>query len=488
MSLVKKYQKNLASLQSYLGLEVTPGAISKTFTGLSMDSRKIETGDLFFALKGETFDGNQYLAEVKAAGAAVVLSDDPKSKEIYLPNLRRELGVIAQWFYGYPGRAMQMVGITGTNGKTTTADLIFQLWSSDQRVSARIGTLGVQIGNEKISQNFTTPEAIALGSNLALARDSGVRSLVMEVSSHALSQYRVKDIFYDFAVFTNLTQDHLDFHKNMESYYQAKAKLFSYEYARTALINIDDPYGRRLASETDLEVQTLSRSNKKADWYYEKITSDAKGFDIKIRGLGGILIECYLPLLGEHNLDNFLAAVAVAINTGVDPLVVSHNSRNITNVPGRLEQINIGQPFTALVDYAHTPDAIERTLTTLRKNTAGKIISVLGAGGDRDRSKRSLMAKAAISNSDLAIFTSDNPRSESPAAILDEMLAGIKLTSNILRIEDRAQAIRKAVSLAVSGDTLILLGKGHELGQIINGVVYPFDDRIELENAIKELS
>jgi UDP-N-acetylmuramoyl-L-alanyl-D-glutamate--2,6-diaminopimelate ligase len=285
--------------------------------------------------------------------------------------------------------------------------------------------------------------------------------------------------------FTNLTQDHLDFHKTMEDYYQAKRALFKAEFADHAFINIDDAFGKRLNEEVSISSSLISRTNKKAHWYYESFTPQARGFEVSIRGEGGVLIEGVTHLNGEHNLDNLLLAVAMAVHSGVDPLVIGNGLRRLTGAPGRLESVECGQEFIALVDYAHTPDAVEKVLSSLRNPTIKRVIGVLGCGGDRDASKRPLMGRALYEGCDIAIFTSDNPRSEDPEAILKEMTSSISLDAKTKVLTDRRAAIAHAVSLAQPGDVVIVLGKGHEKGQEIKGEKLPFSDQEELRRAIE---
>jgi UDP-N-acetylmuramoyl-L-alanyl-D-glutamate--2,6-diaminopimelate ligase len=288
--------------------------------------------------------------------------------------------------------------------------------------------------------------------------------------------------------FTNLSQDHLDFHGSMASYFEAKAALFTHEYTDSAIINIDGEWGARLYEQVHIPVESLSRNNVKADWHYTSITRAGIGYDLAIRGTGGILIEGHLPLLGSFNLDNALMAVALGVKTGLDPLSIGRELSHLVGAPGRLESISSGQPFTALVDFAHTPDAVENVLRAVREITPGRVIAVLGCGGDRDATKRPLMGAALIAGSDLAIFTSDNPRSEDPTTILSQMVAGNEPSDSLVIESDRRGAIAIAVSEAQTGDTVIILGKGHEAGQEVAGVKHPFDDRVELARAIKEFA
>jgi UDP-N-acetylmuramoyl-L-alanyl-D-glutamate--2,6-diaminopimelate ligase len=310
-----------------------------------------------------------------------------------------------------------------------------------------------------------------------------MRNLIIEVSSHAIALDRVRGSHFAVVGFTNLSQDHLDFHETMDKYFEAKAALFTFEYADLAVINIDDSYGRKLQAKTELPVITLSRTNTQANWHYGDISSEYYGAQIAIRGSGGILIEGTVNLHGGYNYDNLLMAVAIAVESGIDPIDIASSLPKLRGASGRLEAVALGQKFAAFVDYAHSPDAVARVLETARELSKGRVIGVLGCGGDRDRSKRSAMGRALDVGSDVAIFTSDNPRSESAEEILKEMTVGIESASVI---SDRAQAIRSAVNEAGDGDVVIILGKGHETGQDIAGVVHSFDDRIELAKAIEE--
>ena len=307
----------------------------------------------------------------------------------------------------------------------------------------------------------------------------------MEVSSHALSLNRIKGSHFAIAAFTNLSQDHLDFHKDMDSYFAAKAQLFTSEYAEQGFINIDTEYGQRLASSGHIPVTTVSRSQKDATWHFTELHNVARGVEFSARGTGGILIESRTQLVGGYNLDNLLLALAIAVECGIDPIELAAITPALTGAPGRLENISLGQRYTALVDYAHSPDAVSNVLAAAREFTTGKIIAVLGCGGDRDATKRPLMGAALLNGADIAIFTSDNPRSENPTEILSGMTSTLSVTAPSQIIEDRAAAICAAIALANDGDTVLVLGKGHEVGQEENGVITPFDDRIELAQAIE---
>ena len=396
------------------------------------------------------------------------------------------MGPISDWFYNNPFSQLVAVGVTGTNGKTTTTNLVKQLWDLNGIHSGLIGTLGVEIGREKIAGVRTTPEADELQALAAVMVERGSTHLAMEVSSIAIDQFRVTSSKYKVAAFSNLTQDHLDYHKSMDEYFNAKAKLFTSEYAQTAVINIDDSYGKKLFEISKLSKKSVSRNDRNADWYYSKIDSLSDGYEIEISDKNGQLISGHYPLIGEHNLDNLLLAIASVSICGLTHTQISNSINKLRSVPGRLEIISGGQSFSAVVDYAHTPDAVSRVLKSARSFTSGRVIGILGCGGDRDKSKRSPMGQALFAGSDLAIFTSDNPRNEKADEILNEMTDGIALAEKGFVFVDRKEAIDFAVKMAKSGDCIMLMGKGHESGQEINGVITPFDDRIELLNSIRQ--
>jgi len=318
--------------------------------------------------------------------------------------------------------------------------------------------------------------------------ERGNTHLAMEVSSIAIDQSRVSGAKYKVVAFSNLTQDHLDYHKSMDEYFNAKAKLFTSEYAQIAVINIDDSYGKKLYKISEITNKSVSRNDKSADWYFSKIESLSDGYKVEISDKTGQVISGHFPLIGEHNLDNLLLAIASVSICGLTNAQISNAISNLKSVPGRLEIISAGQSFTAVVDYAHTPDAVSRVLKSVKSFTSGRVIGVLGCGGDRDKSKRAPMGHALFSGSDLAIFTSDNPRNEKTEDILKEMTEGIDLAEKGFVLIDRKEAINFAVKMAKSGDCILLMGKGHESGQEVNGVVTPFDDRIELLDSIRQVA
>ena len=468
-----------------------PDLESISITGVSIDSHQIEAGDLFVAVAGTKVHGATYAGNAKLNGAVAVLTDEVGAAIISdLPvlvvvNPRAAAGVIAAWLHKEPMRDMFSVGVTGTNGKTTVTTLMYQIAMAARRQSGLVGTVETRIGDEVVEALRTTPEAPELQSLAAVMRERHMRNLFMEVSSHAISLNRIGGSHFDIAAFTNLSQDHLDFHADMDSYFAAKVALFTHKYADTAYINIDSPWAARLLDIQELPVVRISRQDKSADWYFERIEIGVRSTAIAIRGSGGILIETSTKLVGDFNLDNLLMAIAICVASGIDPIDIAAITPSLTGAEGRLEKVDLGQSFSALVDYAHSPDSVSSVLETLRKSTAGKVVAVLGCGGDRDKSKRPLMGAALLAGSDLAIFTSDNPRSEDPAQIIKEMVSGLTLTATSAVEPDRKRAIEIAVAAAKPGDVVVILGKGHESGQEIAGVKHNFDDRLVLAAAIE---
>lgn len=462
-----------------------------SFTGVTHADSDVEAGDLFLAIPGARVHGATFIESAMKRGAVAVLTDEAGLLHcagipaLVVKDVRTAGALVAASLYKYPTRDLTSIGITGTNGKTTVSTLLYQIFEAVGRDTGLIGTVETRIGAEVVKSSRTTPEASELQALAAVMRERHMRHLVMEVSSHALSLKRMKGSHFSVAAFTNLSQDHLDFHRDMDSYFAAKAQLFSSEYAEQAFINIDSPYGQRLASETQIPVTTVSRTNKEATWHFVETHNVSRGVEFSIRGAGGILIESQTRLFGGFNLDNLLLAVAIAVECGIDPIELAAVIPTLTGAPGRLESVSLGQRYTALVDYAHSPDAVSNVLAAVREFTPGKIIAVLGCGGDRDASKRPLMGAALLHGADIAIFTSDNPRSEAPREILSQMTNSLTFSAPSQIIEDRGDAIRAAIALAADADTVLVLGKGHETGQEIAGVVTPFDDRIALAQAIE---
>ena len=460
-------------------------------SGITHSDSEVMPGDLFVAIPGAKRHGAEFYERAKKRGAVAVLTDPAGAKLIkHLPvlivdNPRLIAGRVSALLYSEPMRDINCIAITGTNGKTTVTTLLHQIFGAAHRESGLIGTVETRIGDEVIASKRTTPEATDLQALAAVMRERHMRHLVIEASSHALQLHRLEGAHFAIAGFTNLTQDHLDFHGDMESYFAAKAALFNFTLADMACINIDDPYGARLAESTELPVLSISRFSPKATWHFTEIDSESKRVQLKIRGTGGILIETSTTLRGGYNFDNLLMAIAIAIESGIDPIDIAAIVPKISGAAGRLEEVSVGQKFSAFVDYAHTPDAVSNVLKSIREFTSGKVIAVLGCGGDRDASKRPLMGKALLESADVAIFTSDNPRSEDPTEILRQMVGSLSVADPSKIVVDRASAITYAVTVAEPGDTLAILGKGHELGQEIKGQLFDFDDRLVLAQAIE---
>jgi len=486
--------QSLADLAQFCGAEssISTTELAKLFiTGVTHSDSDTQPGDLFIALPGALRHGAEFAQSAGKRGAVAVLTDDVGAKQVNdLPTLvvsnpRLVAGRIAAALYGEPMRDLNCIAITGTNGKTTVTTLLHQIFEAAHRDCGLIGTVETRVGTEVIASKHTTPEATDLQALAAVMRERHMRHLVIEASSHALALHRLEGAHFAIAGFTNLTQDHLDFHGDMERYFAAKASLFNFAMADLACINIDDKYGSRLAQLTELPVITISRYDQKANWHFIEIDAQAKRAHLKIRGSGGILIETSTTMRGGYNFDNLLMAIAIAVESGVDPIDLSAIIPHVSGAAGRLEEVAVGQSFTAIVDYAHTPDAVASVLKSIREFTSGRVIAVLGCGGDRDATKRPVMGSTVSDNSDIAIFTSDNPRSEDPEAILQAMTKGLTINEPSQIIIDRTAAIAYAVSLANAGDTVAILGKGHELGQEISGKKLDFDDRLVLARAIE---
>jgi UDP-N-acetylmuramoyl-L-alanyl-D-glutamate--2,6-diaminopimelate ligase len=479
-------------------------------TGVTLDSRAIRPGDLYAALPGANVHGARFVSAAVGLGAVAVLTDPAGAallalQEITVPVLvvpepRATLGVVSALVYGRAGQALTMLGITGTNGKTTTAYLLDSALRALGQVTGLIGTVETRIGDRHIKSVRTTPESSDLHALFAVMLESGVQTCTMEVSSHALALHRVDGVRYDVAAFTNLSQDHLDFHGSMEDYFQAKATLFTPERAVRAVVCVDDEWGRRLARESVVPVVTISsRGDEVADWQIRATGPDVSDFELVGDGRR-LALRSALP--GDFNRVNTAVAALVLLAAGHPFDSIEAALASNPQVPGRMERVAVtGIPDAvqsllplAVVDFAHTPSAVAAALNALRHSTPGSLVVVLGAGGDRDAGKRSAMGAAAAAHADLVIITDDNPRSEDPATVRAAVLGGAlaqerpgpSSPARIREIADRAAAIREAVAGAGVGDTVVVLGKGHESGQEIAGVVHPFDDGAQLRAALTE--
>ncbi|PSB09830.1 UDP-N-acetylmuramoyl-L-alanyl-D-glutamate--2,6-diaminopimelate ligase [Pleurocapsa sp. CCALA 161] len=460
------------------------------------NSHACQPGDLFIGMPGTRVDGGEFWGSATSQGAiAAIITPAAAQKQpptgdacvIQTEDLVSVCSAIATAFHDYPSQKLSMVGVTGTNGKTTTSHLVEYFLLQAQSPTAMLGTLYTRWAGYSQTANHTTPFAVELQSQLAAAVKAGNKYAVMEVSSHALAQGRVKGCSFEVAVFTNLTQDHLDYHKDMEDYFQAKSLLFSPEYLQgRAIINLDDDYGKRLIAQLDTErVWSYSVDNQDADLYTSNLDYQPTGVSGRLHTPQGEIIF-NSPLVGQFNLANLLAAVGAGLHLGIDLKLIANSLPNFAGVPGRMERVRSGsnQDINVIVDYAHTPDSLENLLKAARPFITGKMICVFGCGGDRDRTKRPLMGKIAAQLADLAVVTSDNPRTENPEQILKDVVAGIPDNVKPLIIGDRATAIATAIKNAQPGDGVLIAGKGHEDYQILGTEKIHFDDREQARIAL----
>jgi UDP-N-acetylmuramoyl-L-alanyl-D-glutamate--2,6-diaminopimelate ligase len=515
-------QRPLSALSTLLGIRLAAAGSSRSpneegfLSGLTLDSRSVKPGDLYVALPGARVHGAAFCADAVAAGAVAVLTD-PEGRAratasgvpvFVLADPRARLGEIACWVYGNPSSRLRLIGVTGTSGKTTSTYLLESGLRMAGHLTGLVGGVELRIGPERLASSLTTPEAPDLQALFAVMVERGVTAAAMEVSSHSLSLGRVAGTSFDVAVFTNLSPDHLDFHADLEDYFRAKASLFMPpEPPRSgaeaspqvstgvAVVNIDDKYGRKLAASALVPVTTFSASGAdEADWRAADVRSGADGSTFRLIGPGGVEADVSLQLAGVFNVANAVGALAALVEAGIRLEDAVAGVAACPGVPGRLERVPApGLDLTAFVDYSHKPGAVEAVLRSLRPVTQGNLIIVLGCGGDRDRGKRPMMGAAAASLADVAILTSDNPRSEDPLAILAAMLDGVLSVPQTERARviiepDRAAAIAQAVALASPGDVVLVAGKGHETGQYVAGSVLPFDDRQVTGDALERLA
>jgi UDP-N-acetylmuramoyl-L-alanyl-D-glutamate--2,6-diaminopimelate ligase len=497
----------LSALGSLLGVRLASvrSSISPNdlgfVTGVTLDSRVVTPGDLYVALPGTKVHGAEFCASAVAAGAVAVLTDPggrARAAQTGVPvfvlaDPRGKLGEVSCWVYGNPSSRLLLIGVTGTSGKTTSTYLLESGLRAAGHQTGLIGGVQTWIGRDRLPSSLTTPEAPDLQALFAVMAERGVTAAAMEVSSHSLALGRVAGTSFDVAVFTNLSQDHLDFHADLEDYFRAKASLFMPPVL--GVINIDDKYGRRLASSAVVPITTFSAAGKdQADWRAVDVRSGADGSTFRVIGPGGVEADVSVGLAGGFNVANALGAVVALVEAGVGLEDAVTGIAACPGVPGRLERVAApGLDITAFVDYSHKPGAVEAVLRSLRPVTQGNLIIVLGCGGDRDRAKRPMMGAAAASLADVAILTSDNPRSEDPLAILAAMLDGVLSVPQTERARvivepDRAAAIAQAVTLAAPGDVIVVAGKGHETGQYVAGRVLPFDDREVTAAALERLA
>lgn len=479
----------MAELAEELGLVVRGEA---SVTGVTLSSQRVLPGDLYAALPGSRAHGAGYAAGAVEAGAVAVLTDaagadmleDQGLGEIpvlLVEQPRKVLGALSARIYGNPSGRLRLIGVTGTQGKTTTTRLAESALLDAGHRAGVIGTVGTRIGGRDVKTPLTTPEAPDLHGLFARMVEEGTEACAMEVSSHALVMGRVDGVVFDVAVFLNLGRDHLDFHSGVEDYYAAKADLFTPERAMLGIVNIDDEHGRRLAAEARIPVLTYALHDETADWRATDVELRPDGSSFTVHGPEGLEFAASSPLAGDYNVSNTLAALASIHHAYGEKTVVRDVADALakgSGVPGRLERIDEGQPFTVVVDYAHKPDAVEAALGTLRPLTGSRLIIVIGAGGDRDTGKRPIMGEISARLADHVIVTDDNPRTEDPASIRRQVLAGTGGgPASVEEVGDRRAAIARAIGLAQPGDIVVVAGKGHETGQEIDGVTHPFDDR-----------
>jgi UDP-N-acetylmuramoyl-L-alanyl-D-glutamate--2,6-diaminopimelate ligase len=477
-----------------------PASASVSVTGVTISSLRVQPGDLYVAPAGARAHGATFAPRAVAEGAVAVLTDpaglavlddlaraDPGGPGAGVPVLvvehpRAVVGGLAARIYGDPATRMRLVAVTGTQGKTTTTRLAEAALTTAGVPAAVVGTVGTRVNGADVKTSLTTPEAPDLHALFAVMVEQGVTACAMEVSSHALVMGRVDGVLFDVACFTNLGRDHLDFHADVEDYFAAKASLFTPARARLGLVNIDDEHGRRLVAEAQVPVRSYSTSDPTADWRASDVRLERSGSTFTVHAPGGETFPARVPLAGDFNVSNALCAVAALGEAGFDAAAVADAMGRSSGVPGRLEQVEAGQPFLAVVDYAHKPDAVHAALSALRPLTSGRLIVVIGAGGERDTGKRPMMGQIAARLADVLVVTDDNPRGEDPAMIRAEVRAGAEdvpaaARADVHDVGDRRAAIRLAVRLARPGDTVVVAGKGHETGQEVGGATHPFDDR-----------
>ena len=491
---------NLADLISKTRVIETRGDTNFDVSSIVADSRSAVAGSLFVAISGNRQDGTMFIPDAVQRGAkAVVLSDQAfkqidssavKATFVLVPDVRNAASDLAGKFFEYPSKGMRVAGVTGTNGKTTTAFLIQHICDTEMLRCGLIGTVHYKVGERTIPALRTTPDAVEIQGLLAQMRDAGCKTVAMEVSSHAIHQSRVRGIDFDAAVFTNLTQDHLDYHKTMEDYFEAKSSLLvslgSQRFKPgTAVVNIDDRYGAQLAGRLEREGVSLITfgQGSRADFRASAIRTEFNGSSFQLDALGKSWLV-RLPLIGKFNVMNALASLAAAHLLGVDLRAAVLALATAPCVPGRLEAVPGRRAFRVFVDYAHTDDALRNVLQTLRGLNPRRIITVFGCGGDRDRAKRPLMGAAAAELSDWSIVTSDNPRSETPESIAEEIVSGMRGASMEV-ILDRKEAIHRAVQMAKEQDIVLIAGKGHETTQVIGSRMEPFSDVAVAQSAIE---
>lgn len=475
----------------------TEGPLDREVAGITYDSRRVTPGMIFVAINGQNVDGHDYINNAIDRGAAAVICErngfmTQRSTKIKVSDSREALARAAAAYYRHPSTKLKMIGVTGTNGKTTVAFMVKQILEGAGIRTGLLGTVRYEVGDRMIPAQRTTPEALDVHQMLAQMVQADCQACVMEVSSHALEQKRVSGIAFDAAIFTNLTQDHLDYHGTMENYFRAKQKLFTSFYLGekrgTAVVNTDDPFGARLLGQAECEVKLSYGMSRTARLRATNIRlgREESKFNIESPDLN---FSCTLPLIGRHNIYNALAAVGATMALKIDPAAIQRALNSMKPVPGRLENVTVGQPFSVFVDYAHTDDALRNVLQTLREITKGRVLLAFGCGGSRDTGKRAKMGKVAAELADFTFITSDNPRKELPETIAEQIEEGFRsVRTDRYRVElDRRRAINEIIHVAQPGDIVLIAGKGHETYQEFENTVVPFDDRVFARESLEAL-
>ena len=489
----------LNELASTLTIKHIIGSVDIRVSGIQTDSRKVTEGDLFICLPGHTVDGHNYAQQAMEKGAAALVVDHQLNidlPQIIVKDCRYAMAVLADAFFGSPSKQMKVIGITGTNGKTTTAYLIEKIMNDHNVKTGLIGTIQMRYGGRTFPMSGTTPEALELQRSLHDMAASGTRCCVMEVSSHALEQGRVKGTDFRTAIFTNLSQDHLDYHNTMDEYRAAKGLFFSrmgnafqniQDKRKYAVLNADDPTSAYFKNITSAEVVTYGLEEG-VDVRATGIVISAQGTDFHVDSFNGST-DIKLKMVGKFNVYNALGAITATLLEGIPLHEIKRSLESLSGVDGRVESVEAGQPFAVIVDYAHTPDGLENVLKTVNEFAVGRVLTVFGCGGDRDKTKRPIMGKIAAKYSDVVFVTSDNPRTEDPESILKDIEQGLiddqVPQENYLLIEDRRVAIQKAIDMASPEDVVLIAGKGHETYQLIGQTTHDFDDRIVAKEAIR---
>jgi UDP-N-acetylmuramoyl-L-alanyl-D-glutamate--2,6-diaminopimelate ligase len=494
---VETASMQLKQLVATLKTVSVEGSLDREVAGIAYDSRRLTPGMVFVAIPGQRVNGQDFIQSAVDRGAVAVIYEGNgfvplRAAKIKVTDAREALAQAAAAYYQHPGAILSLIGITGTNGKTTVSFMIKQILEAAGIKTGLIGTIRYQIGERIIPAQRTTPESLEIQQLLAQMLRAGCRACVMEVSSHALEQKRVWGVEFDVAIFTNLTQDHLDYHGTMDAYFSAKKKLFArrpnHRQPRVAVINIDDAYGVRLAKETEAEVVIQYGLERAAQFRATQIHLGSGWTQMQVQ-TPTETFGCRLPLIGRHNVYNALAAIGAGRALNIGAAHIQEALSGLPPVPGRVEKVELGQPFSVLVDFAHTDDALHNVLTALREITPGRLLLAFGCGGNRDTGKRPKMGKVAAQLADLTLITSDNPRKESAAAIASQIESGYRaMRTDGYRIElDRERAISELIGLAQPGDAVLIAGKGHETYQEFEDTVVPFDDRLHAQEILESM-